>query len=81
MARQFHPHIVFLDLMMPDLDGTDVAASLREQPGFEQTPIVFVTAVVQKAESPSSDCVIGGQIFLAKPVQVAQVVECIEKYC
>lgn len=39
----FRPHLVFLDLVMPGLDGFDVCRRIRSEPGFEGTGVVIVT--------------------------------------
>jgi signal transduction histidine kinase len=36
---------ILLDVSMPDMDGFETAALIREHPRFESTPIIFVTAV------------------------------------
>ena len=42
------PDIALLDVMMPHKNGMQVARSLRHTPGFEQLPIVFLSASVMK---------------------------------
>ncbi len=41
-VRTFRPHLVMLDVMLPDFDGNEVCRRLRNQ--GEQVPIVFLTA-------------------------------------
>ena len=38
------PDLILLDIMMPDLNGWDVAAKIKENPSWEKIPIVFLTA-------------------------------------
>ena len=38
------PDLVLLDIMMPDLSGWDVAAKIKENPSWQEIPIVFLTA-------------------------------------
>jgi len=77
VARTFRPDIIFCDIVMPEHDGGDVAAMLREVPELSQVPIVFLTAIV--AESEAKKGTIGGFPFLAKPVGIDQLTACIEK--
>lgn len=79
-ARAWRPDLIFLDVIMPDIDGGQVAAELHAEPGLRHIPIVFLTAVVSKNEVVKRGDVIGGQTFLAKPVTVADVVNTIEKF-
>ena len=45
MARKLQPDVILLDLMMPDLDGWEVARRFREDEQFVNVPIVAVTVV------------------------------------
>jgi CheY-like chemotaxis protein len=44
------PDLVLLDVMMPGMDGLSTLARLRDLPGGESVPIVFMTAKVRPAE-------------------------------
>ncbi len=39
-----HPQLLLLDLMMPEMDGFELAARLRTMPEWQQLPIIVVTA-------------------------------------
>jgi CheY-like chemotaxis protein len=81
IARAFHPHLIFLDIIMPDVDGGEVGAQIREDAELKSTPIVFLTAVVSRNEvNGRNGRAIGGQIFMAKPVSAKEVLECVERY-
>lgn len=43
-AREFMPDMIFLDVMMPDMSGDEVALELREDPELSNIPVVFMTA-------------------------------------
>ena len=79
-ARAFKPDLILLDLVMPDTDGAAVAEEIRDDPDLKDTPIVFLTALVSKAEVGPDGTTIGGNPFLAKPVDPDKVIECIERY-
>jgi len=79
VAQDFLPNFIFLDVIMPDVDGGDVAAQIRSDPGLKDVPIVFLTAGVSKETTRVKGNVIGGQTYLAKPISVDEVVRCIEK--
>ena len=38
------PDLVLLDIMMPDVSGWDVAAKIKENPSWNEIPIIFLTA-------------------------------------
>ncbi len=77
-AREFRPDLVLLDIMMPDMEGSDVAAVFRDDPLLSHIKIVFLTAIVTKEETQPTGSMIAGNVFLAKPVKTEDLVTCIE---
>jgi len=78
-AREFKPDLVILDVMMPDMDGGDVAAGIRQDPALRKVPVVFLTAAVKRGELGAPDAKIGGRIYIAKPLDVKGVIDVIER--
>jgi CheY-like chemotaxis protein len=78
-ARDFMPDLILLDIMMPGMDGGDVAAQIKSEPAFKKTPIVFLTAVVKKEEVEAHAGVIGGFPYIAKPLDMKGVLRVIEE--
>jgi CheY-like chemotaxis protein len=78
-AREIQPDLILLDVMMPNFDGGDVAAQMREDVKLKQVPIVFLTALVTQKESARRP-VMGGYPFIAKPVTPELLAENIEKH-
>ena len=79
VAREFLPDVILLDVMMPSMDGGEVAARMQASPKLKETPIVFLTAAVKRNEIASHQGCIGGLPFIAKPVDFQEVVDGIEK--
>lgn len=79
-VRVFQPDLILLDIMMPDMPGSDVAAALREDTSGKEVPIVFLTALVTKKETEDTCSEISGYPFIAKPVNLNNLMACIEKY-
>jgi two-component system, OmpR family, response regulator len=77
-AREFLPDLILLDVMMPGMDGGEVAAKLKEDKKLGNTPIVFLSAIVKKEETQPTGSNIGGLTFLAKPVKLDDLITCIE---
>lgn len=73
-AERFKPDLILLDVMMPGLDGGELAARLQANPALKTVPIVFLTAAVKQTEVESLGGKIGGFPFLAKPVDTAALV-------
>ena len=76
-AREFAPDIIFLDIVMPNIDGGDVAQQIRSDPSLAHVPIVFLTAIVSERETSHE---IGGFPFLAKPVSIEAITACINDH-
>ena len=78
-ARDFRPDLILLDIVMPEIDGGEVAARLGNDPELRQTPIIFLTALVTEAEAKSG-LQIDGHSFLAKPINISELVGAIEQH-
>ena len=79
-AKVFKPDVILLDVVMPDMEGSEVAQRLKEDPALRSIPIIFLTATVTAEEVSQSGGMIGGEAFLAKPVNVQQLVDAIEQH-
>jgi PAS domain S-box-containing protein len=67
IALQQHPDLICADVVMPDMDGLELARRLRAQPEFARTPIVAVSAsIADDARQGALDA--GMDAFMAKPV-------------
>jgi CheY-like chemotaxis protein len=63
---------------MPEVDGGEVAARIESDPTSHRTPVVFLTALVAKAEARSG-LEIQGHPFPAKPTSIPRLVAGIER--
>jgi len=66
--EEFRPEMVLMDLYMPDCDGTELTALIREREEFLQTPIVFLSG--ESDVNKHYDALeAGGDDFLSKPIR------------
>lgn len=65
-AREAHPDVILLDVMMPDLDGFEVCRILKNDPQTELIPIIMVTAL-NRVESRIEGKRAGADEFLSRP--------------
>ena len=79
-AEEFQPHLILLDVMMPGMDGGELAVSLRESPKLKSVPIVFLTAAITKEEVAEREGRTGGWPILAKPFVIPDVVACLQQH-
>ncbi len=66
IAKDRNPDLIILDIMMPDMDGGDVAAILKKDPDTKGIPIIFLSSLVTKREEQSSSKQ-HGLFFISKP--------------
>lgn len=78
-ALIFHPDLIILDVMMPKMDGFSTFKALRMLPSLSKTPIIFLTAKVQKEEI--AQCLNMGALDVIKkpfdPLTLASTIESI----
>jgi CheY-like chemotaxis protein len=77
-ARSFLPDLILLDVVMPEMDGGDVAGQLQADPLLRDVPIIFLTALVGEKESAKGPVTRAGFRFLGKLVSDDELLECIE---
>jgi len=72
VAREWRPHLIMLDVMMPELDGPSTLSRLRAEPSTAATPVIFITArtQVQEVEAFLS---LGAVGVIAKPFDPMQL--------
>jgi DNA-binding response OmpR family regulator len=75
-ALSFHPDVVLLDLMMPVVDGFEVARRLSANRATQDIPIVVMTAMHDAAARATE---IGTRHFLPKPFEIARLIETVEQ--
>lgn len=80
-AREFSPDLIVLDIVMPNMDGGDVEAQLRDDPQLQRTPVVFLTCAVKKDEvGQAGGMMIRGRLFIPKPIDMRFVLRSVEEY-
>jgi CheY-like chemotaxis protein len=64
LAREWHPDVVTLDVLMPRMDGWAVLTALKSDPGLAEIPVIIVTVLEDRGIAVS----LGAAEFLTKPV-------------
>ena len=73
LAKSQHPDIIILDIVMPGMDGGEVAAKLREHPLTRSIPVIFLTALLTKTEEYQKNHTISSNITFAKPFDTEEL--------
>lgn len=68
VARQIIPHLILLDVMMPEMDGIETCEVLRSFPELSSTVIAFLTAR-NEDYSQIAGFEAGGDDYIAKPIK------------
>ncbi len=77
LAREFHPDVITLDVMLPDLDGWEVLRELKAAPEIAAIPVVMLTIV----DAMNLGYALGAADYLTKPIQRDRLLAALEKYC
>lgn len=66
LVKSFQPNVVILDVMMPGIDGFEVAQEIRKHPDNDYISIVFLTAKGTEKDKMQG-YLTGGDVYLTKP--------------
>jgi len=77
LLRQTPPHVLLLDLMLPLMDGWDLAKAIRESATLRDTPIVVMSA---HDDVPEAAQAIGAVGYLTKPFDIDALFSCVATY-
>ena len=69
-TRLPQPHLILLDVLMPDIDGYAVLARLKENPLTSDIPVVFLTSRADP-EDEEHGLMLGASDYVAKPIKPA----------
>ena len=76
-AREFKPDLILLDVIMPGVDGGELARRIKADAQLKHVPVIFLTGTVTKKEA-AEGAVTGGFPLLPKPVSLKNLVETME---
>ena len=68
-ARTFKPHLILLDVMMPNKDGGELLAELEADEQLKNIPVMFLTASTTSQLARAEQAVAHSRPVIAKPVE------------
>ncbi len=74
LAKMEKPDLIILDVVMPDMDGGQVASLLAENPATAQIPVIFLTGILTKEEGFGHETT-GRRFVVPKPVNGAELLK------
>ena len=79
LAKAQRPDLIILDIIMPGIDGAEVAGKLREDPETKNIPVIFLTCMLTPEEEKQKRHHVAGNIFIAKPYDIKELLSEIKK--
>ena len=71
------PDLIFLDLMMPQMDGTTFVRTLRKQEKYHDVPVIVISGdanVRERVDKMDMD------VFIAKPFSIDEILDYVEAF-
>ncbi len=78
-AQKHKPDLILLDIIMPDMNGFEVCAKLKEDAATKDIPIIFLTGMSHQ-EDKQRGLEAGAVDFIYKPIEAEDVMKRILKY-
>ena len=73
LAKQERPHLILLDISMPEMDGYTVCQILKSDSATKDIPIIFIS-VLKEIENKTQAFKFGGNDYITKPFQIEDVI-------
>jgi len=70
--EEYQPHLIITDINMPEMDGYELIAWIRQHPTFRLLPVMFLTARTD-TEGRIRGYQVGGDAYLAKPFELNEL--------
>ena len=77
LKRGDMPNIILLDVMMPEINGWDVFAKLKEKPEWREIPIIFLTAKTDDYSKGFGK--LTADDYITKPFEIRDLKERVDK--
>jgi excisionase family DNA binding protein len=74
LTHEFHPDLIILDYMLPDINGNVVCRTIRSKQEFVETKIIIVSGVVNQEEIDELKAA-GADDFIKKPFNIEKLIE------
>ncbi len=78
-AANEKPTMIFLDIIMPDMDGYEACRQLQSNPDTKSIPVVFVSSKNQKADHIWAKMQ-GAKALIGKPYSAEQILETLKTF-
>ncbi len=78
-ARRLRPSLVLADVMMPEMDGFELCATLKQDPQLGGVPVVLLSAAIGDRRDRERSTSVGAADYLSKPIDLDGLVEVLRR--
>ena len=78
LAKSRRPDIIILDVLMPDMDGGEVARRLKDEPETKDIPVIFLTGMFPPREENEDFRMVAEHLLFDKPYEIFKLINVIE---
>ena len=79
LAREHRPHLILMDIQLPEISGLDVARWLKDDDDLKNIPIIAITAFAMKGDEERIR--LGGcDGYLSKPISIPKFLETVQRF-
>ncbi len=75
VARESHPDLIALDLMLPDINGMEILQLLKRQPETADIPVIIVSVLLEQEKARQ----LGAVAYVTKPLDEGKLVEAVDE--
>ncbi|QZZ21004.1 response regulator [Leptothermofonsia sichuanensis E412] len=79
LAKQFHPDLILLDIMLPDMDGFEIVRQLKQDSQTCKIPVIAVSAMARSQDQETA-LQAGYDDYLLKPYELESLEALIYRY-
>ena len=79
IARAAHPHLILMDIQLPEVSGLEVTKWLKEDPELKAIPVVAVTAFAMKGDEErirQGGC----EAYISKPISIVAFLDTVRRF-
>ncbi len=79
LARQHRPHLILMDIQLPEVSGLEVTRWLKDDEELRDIPVIAVTAFAMKGDEErirQGGC----EAYISKPISIGTFLETVRRY-